>query len=133
MDGGFLLSLFLSLSGGRVLAISHELFCIRLSSLLCCELASHVRVARLSLREALSLPPPSPPPARRPSVTSEAADQEGESFLSIHLPVFRAPRAPPPPISNLPLLGERSVHPVFATLPAFLHTITRGCAYAFRA
>lgn len=54
-----------------MLAISHKLLCIRLSSLLCCE----PRLPRTS-GEAVTQGGPSPPP-RRPSVTSEAADQEG--------------------------------------------------------
>lgn len=65
-----------------MLAISHKLLCIRLSSLLCCE----PRLPRTS-GEAVTQGGPLPPlrPPRRPSVTSEAADQEG-------FPLYPSPR-----------------------------------------
>lgn len=84
---------FLSLSRGRVLAISHKLLCIRLSSLLCCE-PRLPRTSGEAVTQGGPLPPP-PPPPRCPSVTSEAADQEG-------FPLYPSPRLSEEPLPSLP-------------------------------
>ena len=122
---------FLSLSRGRVLAISHKLLCIRLSSLLCCE----PRLPRTS-GEAVTQGGPLSPPSSSSSPSFShiwSRGSGGVSSLSIS-PSLGGASSLPSPISNpFHRGGGGEVHPVFATLPAFLHTITRGCAYAFRA
>lgn len=92
--------------------------CIRLSSFLCCGLASHVRGEAVTQSfSGLS------------SVSSLASAADHYSFLS------------PLGISSSFLLFSRfqtspqhaSTYTLsFATLPAFLHTITRGWAYTLR-
>lgn len=117
-----------------MLAISHKLLCIRLSSLLCCE----PRLPRTS-GEAVTQGGPLPPFALLAVLQSHLKPRIRRGFLSIHLPVSRrSSSASSSSISNPFHRGKegrreggREVHPVFATLPAFLHTITRGCAYAF--
>lgn len=85
--------------------------CIRLSSSLCCGLASHVRgeAVTQSFRTLLSLL------SHQPRISTPLYLPQHFFLLS---PFFS--------ISNLPTAYSK--HPVFATLPAFLHTITRSCA-----
>lgn len=88
--------------------------CIRLSSSLCCGLASHVRgeAVTQSFRTLLSLL------SHQPRISTPL-------YLPRHFFLF----SPFFSISNLPTAHSKHLHPVFATLPAFLHTITWSCAY----
>lgn len=88
--------------------------CIRLSSSLCCGLASHVRgeAVTQSFRTLLSL-----------------LSHQLRISTPLYLPRHFFLLSPFFSISNLPTAHSKHLHPVFATLPAFLHTITRSCAY----
>lgn len=90
--------------------------CIRLSSSLCCGLASHVRgeAVTQSFRTLLSLL------SHQPRIST-----------SLYLPRHFFLLSPFFSISNLPTAHSKHLHPIFATLPAFLHTITRSCAYTY--
>lgn len=88
--------------------------CIRLSSSLCCGLASHVRgeAVTQSFRTLLSL-----------------LSHQLRISTPLYLPRHFFLLSPFFSISNLPTARSKHLHPVLATLPAFLHTITRSYAH----
>jgi len=91
--------------------------CIRLSSSLCCGLASHVRgeAVTQSFRTLLST----------------LLSHQPRISTPLYLPQHFFLLSPFFSISNLPTAHSKHLHPVFATLPAFLHTITWSYAYTY--
>lgn len=125
---------FLSLSRGRVLAISHKLLCIRLSSLLCCE----PRLPRTSGEAVTQGGPLSPLPLLLAVLQSHLKPRIRRGFLSIHLPVSRRSLFPPFPDFEPfpPGRGGRGSTPCLrylARIPAYNYTGLRLCISCMRA
>lgn len=95
--------------------------CIRLSSFLCCGLASHVRGEAVTHRVSQDSPQSSLASAARGSVLLSISLRVSSSSLLFFFSRYQTS------------LQHASTYTLsFATLPAFLHTITLGWAYTLR-